>query len=203
MKLRTLAALAFLVMLAGYFAPKASADPINDPAMFQDGINCVGWCHSAGIGVDPNTSDATLEFITTGITFTTGWVSVQGSGGQDLLDFVDNNGTYEIFLYCGSTDCESDDAGLPTTLPTVSAANTYNATGGVIAGYSFTPAVGDAGYDSNSTYSTYGIEDDSNATKVNGVGVTDTEVPEPSSLLLLGSALVLSLAVLRRRIVLS
>lgn len=203
MKLRVSAAIAFLVMMVAYVAPSAHADPINDPAMFQDGINCVGWCNSTLIGLDPNTSDLTLEFVTQGITFTTGWVSVKGSGGQDLLDFVDNSGSYDIFLYCGSTDCEAQDVGLPTLLPTVAAQNTYTPGSGIINGFTFTPTVGNVGYDSNTSLGTYGIIDDSHAKVVNGVGVVDAEVPEPGTLLLFGSALALLGVAYRRRVAVS
>ena len=203
MKLRLWSPVAFLVMMVAYLAPSASADPINDPALFQDGINCVGWCHNTTQGLDPNTSDITLEFITQGITFTQGWVSVVGSGGRDLLDFVNNAGSYDIFLYCGSNDCESQDVGLPTILPTISAQNTYTPGSGIINGFTFTPTAGHAGYDSNSSYSTYGILDDANAAKINGVGVVDTAVPEPGTWLLFGTALALWAAAFRRRFVVS
>jgi len=198
MKLRACAAVVFLAMTAAYFAPSAHADPINDPALFQDGINCVAWCQSTLVGVDPNTSNATLEFITQGITFTTGWAKVVGSGGYDLVDFVNNGGSYDIFLYCGSTDCEAPDLGLPGLVPSVSAANTYTPGSGIINGFTFTPTAGNAGYDSNGSLGTYGIIDDSHARQLNGVGVTDA-VPEPGTWLLFATALALLAVVGRRR----
>lgn len=202
MKLRACAVFAFVLMTVAYFAPSAHADPINDPALFQDGIGCVNWCHGTLQGLDPNTNDITLEFVfTPGITFTTGWVSVVGSGGQDLVDFVDNAGSFDAFLYCGSTDCEAQDVGLPTVLPTILSGNTY--TTATINGFVFTQTSGHPGFDlttiNNSNFDAYAIIDDTHAAVVNGVGVVDTAVPEPSTLLLFGTALALLGLSWRRR----
>jgi hypothetical protein len=176
----------------------------DDPALFQDGSHCAGtyWCISTGRAIDPNTGEATLEFIlktsvggSQGITepFDTGWAeTVTGATIDNLLDFEIIGGKDVIFLYCGNATCNAADVGLPATLPANPVLFAY--------GNTYTPNAGQPGY--ASSYSSQGAQPTvpgyavvNAGPYVNGKGVI---APEPSSIVLLGCMLLMTPGVFRR-----
>src|ERR1700689_424352 len=104
---KTVVCIAGLTMLAGLtFGDDA------DPALFNDGSTCgaLPFCGSSLQGVDPNTGQTTLEYkfnsdIVPNATHYDGLVELVVTSGTHVsdqyLDFYDNAGVAEVFLYCG------------------------------------------------------------------------------------------------------
>ena len=183
----------------------AHAGALDDPALFQDGTGCATntWCASIGAAVDPNTGDKTLEFIFNAGTVSaptslrSGWVAaVTGSTVDDLLDFVKIGSTYSVFLYCGDTSCSADDVGLPTGIVPGATYADGTVYGQPIALTSTQPGFGTIGGPNGAC--NCDVFDIIDRGSVSGIGVTAT-APEPSSVVPLGTMLLIAGAGIRRR----
>ena len=201
----TSAGTTLLLVGALTFAGLAFGDTFgaNDPALIASaacGTN--PWCLSATPGVDPNSGDTTLEWTMNSAKISSwsvnGWVEAKsGSTVEDYLDFVGGN---EIFEYCVNAFCSANDAGAPSSVGTILA--TFTWTSG--SGGSFQPTSGQPGYGSNYPLSppgqaTFGVFDNGSTS---GSSITDKDaaVPEPSSVLLFGSVLLIAGRAIRRRV---
>jgi len=181
----------FSVVAAMALATAAFGDGM-DPAMDAVGTDCPtapAWCTSVGLAVDPQTGIRTEEYIFDSdipSVVDGDWEIFQGSlSGPlvDLLQFENINGVAVVFIY-------SDDivGSLAANVP----ASTYGTVDKVvedIGSYTtFTPTSVEAGYSAigrTNGYAEYGLD-------------TADVVPEPSSVVLFGSILILAAGALRR-----
>jgi hypothetical protein len=202
-KLRILPLCAAAAMV---FTAVAFAD--TDPAMLQNGGSCSPgppWCGSSAEAVDSATGITTLEYIFNSSTVVagadySGWVEGTIGGTEaELLHFAIVGGHDVVFLYCGGNSadiCAADDDVLPAQEnPLVTevfsmGSSPYDGT--------YSPTSIEAG---GGTYSgdsiVYGIL--TTTSNCDGCNLKGTVVPEPSSIVLLGGALLIAGGAIRRR----
>jgi hypothetical protein len=188
-----------LCCLAAMALPTAAFGDGIDPAMTAEGTQCgtglTGWCLSSGIALDPVSGIDTIEYVFNSKipSVTDGDVDIrQGSlSGSivDLLRFENIGGDAVVFIY-------SDDivGSLAADVP----GSSYDTVVSIvenIGSYTLYPSSGSLGA-ANPGYSATG---EANSYGTYGLNTTDV-VPEPSSVVLFGSILILAAGALRRRI---
>jgi hypothetical protein len=206
----------FCVVGTMMFASLAFGD--TEPDVWQSVGGCgVSWCVTQFAGAADNIPGYgtlnTLEDVLTAMTVVTGWDKITIGSSFWLLDFEKiSGGTYNndfgMFVYCFSTtgQCSTQDAGVPpSSAYTVSGSGTgsFQATTG-LPGFTSNDAPNAAAValgvqcSSAATCSDYFIDTTNGG---HGVGSTNgAVVPEPSAVVLLGTAVLLAAGAIRRRV---
>jgi len=170
-------------------------DP-NDPAFNESGIaSCPtspAWCASVGMAQDPISQKTTLEYIfdaKIGTVLAGDLLLTEGTllgPVDDVIRFENINNTGVAFIF--SADIAGGlaaDVGLPATYQGITAKVAETAEPGYT---TFTPGAGQPGYSltgKNNGFATYGLQ-------------SFDIVPEPSSVLLFGTALLIAARAFRR-----
>jgi hypothetical protein len=204
MKRFLLALLAVATALA--MAPLAFADGTdpNDPFFNENGTGACNptggpaWCAGWSIAQDPISGISTLEYTLSPNVYSnvvSGDVLVTESTGPeagqvgDLIRFETVGNNFEVFIFSDDVNGgQAADVGLPNVFQ-LNQASISEGSSGITSNY--TPVAGQPGYPTEkpgqANYSTYGLS-------------SPSDVPEPSSLLLLGSGLLTLAGMLRRKL---
>lgn len=189
----------FPLVLLTVSASFAFADGINsnDPYFTESGSSCANasWCSGYTTAVDPLSGIKTLMYTLNSSVFTSGVVSgdieiteqgVQQGQVGDLIRFENVNGTYEVFIFSDDLNGgQLADVGLPSSFQSNHITIAENGVNSTL----FTPTYGQAGYTgltsgdyAHTSYELY----------------SPADTPEPSSLLLFGTGLLVLAGVVRK-----
>lgn len=192
----------FVFLLLTMSAGIAFADGINpnDPYLTEDGTSCgsphVPWCAGAGLATDPLSGITTLEYTLSSTVYSNvvaGDVLITESTGPqagqvgDLIRFEKVGSNFEVFIFSDDFNGgQAADHGLPSAFQLNQATITESSSGLTTL---YTPTSTQPGYatDPGYAYTSYQL-------------LSPSDVPEPSSLLLLGTGLLSLAGVLRRKL---